>query len=121
MRGGGGRPSEGHVRGILRSAARLARTWLSLHMSWFGHEVAALPLMSTKLCGVMAALKARGYRSAANSALRAKEMRIIAGHSLSDMLALALRHSVASAIRSQAPSAELGRRGSPPGCRSKAP
>lgn len=81
----------------------LARTWLALHSSWFGPRIEALPLTPPKLEGVMAALKAGGYRSAANYASRAKGLHILAGHPCSDELALSLRHSIVSTKRDIGP------------------
>lgn len=81
----------------------LARTWLAIHTSWFGPGAEALPLTPAKLEGVMAALKAGGYRSAANYASRAKEPHVLAGHPWTDSLALALKHAVASTKRGIGP------------------
>lgn len=82
----------------------LAWTWLALHSSWFGPRIEAL---RPKLQGVMAALMAGGYRSAANYASRAKALHILAGHPWSDELALSTQHTVASTKRGIGPARQF--------------
>ena len=90
-----------HAQSSQASRSSCWKTWCEFHWTAFGNGVPVLPLTQEKLLLISAMFKAGLYHSFSNYLARAKEQRVLEGHSWSqdlDRLAKNCRRSVARGL-----------------------
>ena len=87
----------------IKSRESTLRTWCRIHQQWFGVDVPVVPVDSSKLRAVVAALIVGRYRSCENYISRIKDHHIELGFPWSDLLAREYKRAVAAGQRGLGP------------------
>ena len=93
-----------HAATSATTRASLWRTWQEIIVEWHGPGTRCVPVLPRHIAVVGAMMKARGYRSFANYASRAKEEHVKSGHTWSELHELEVRQGTRSVLRGAGPS-----------------